>query len=669
MDLSDGTKSPLESVVEEKGMEDKVKKGQEKAKKDVELDTPDGDISLALPPRQLRSRAGSVLRALKLSIAGILIFSGLFLAGAIGLINHGSKSSSSLGVNNGGCSPVPSLSFHHFLLVDRRVAAGLSFTQAKLIDIAWDAVVGQGGRFLHGWLLYRVASQSTSWLLEYSALPYVYQVDMQFSTVSLTALASAIRLACRGQRLRVMLTATWFTFAITYVLGFSTLWSAATSSVVASEAMFRMPDQSLVSLDSSLLQLCWSVDGERALPANKVVLGPKLDSYQKDMLALIVSNSPPMDWNIDTYTGADHDYLNLIACEYGPEAFENINLLTQEQDARTKLSIQFYFNRTLNFSTAMDGTMNLPLTQLPGPDWSALTFVPRFAAIFSTGDAPPTQLFATFPGLRFPGVGEPAPARVVRVDPEKPVDKGDAGRAQSANPAADSRPLTLYPTEYVVDPELAREPRPALVPYNSSLWLNGTMVPLAAPFLNLAVYRGGWVNVSDEDNVDDSTCSMTASILGECACYKGEPLPSGWLSQDRLVCVSSPGYVWGFSSALTAMGLLLELIWAAGCWAVWFDAREHSRLGRRGRGSIGQLRSALELAEAIGRDLGPHAAAYSDGRLRKYLARCPPVGYVVQEKDGTSGYDHVMLVPMPEVDGGSRRRIRFMMRDENRPLG
>ncbi|KAL1881234.1 hypothetical protein Daus18300_001085 [Diaporthe australafricana] len=30
-----------------------------------------------------------------------------------------------------------------------------TFTNAKVIDVAWDTAIGQGGRLLHGWILYR----------------------------------------------------------------------------------------------------------------------------------------------------------------------------------------------------------------------------------------------------------------------------------------------------------------------------------------------------------------------------------------------------------------------------------------------------------------------------------------------------------------------------------
>lgn len=64
--------------------------------------------------------------------------------------------------------------------INLQIARDLSFTRAKLLDLAWDTIVGQGGRFLHGWVLYQVAASQLAWMMEYSSVPYYFQLDSKW---------------------------------------------------------------------------------------------------------------------------------------------------------------------------------------------------------------------------------------------------------------------------------------------------------------------------------------------------------------------------------------------------------------------------------------------------------------------------------------------------------
>ena len=79
-------------------------------------------------------------------------------------------------------------------IIDVRFGGSYTYTQAKLIDVAWDLLVGQGGRLLHAWLLCRyVVSDALVWTMERSAVPYHYYINLSFSTVSLWSLWSLLR--------------------------------------------------------------------------------------------------------------------------------------------------------------------------------------------------------------------------------------------------------------------------------------------------------------------------------------------------------------------------------------------------------------------------------------------------------------------------------------------
>jgi hypothetical protein len=147
--------------------------------------------------------------------------------------------------------------------VNLQLVRNLSFTRAKLLDLGWDTIVGQGGRYLHGWVLYRVAASQLAWMMEYSSVPYHFQLDLLFSTVSLSALWSTIRFLSVKRPARTVFSAVWFLLAISYILAFSSIWSAATGYLNPSIAAYRMPDQAYVTVDSESLRLCLSVDAER----------------------------------------------------------------------------------------------------------------------------------------------------------------------------------------------------------------------------------------------------------------------------------------------------------------------------------------------------------------------------------------------------------------------
>jgi hypothetical protein len=86
------------------------------------------------------------------------------------------------------------------------------------------------------------------------------------------------------------------------------------------------------------------------------------------------------------------------------------------------------------------------------------------------------------------------------------------------------------------------------------------------------------------------------------------------------------------------VGLILEAIWAIGCWVVWLDANVNSQLVKHRRRAGGTVRNVLDLAESVNRDLGTNTCAYGDEELAAALEQCEPVGYSV---DASTGCEHI----------------------------
>lgn len=133
-----------------------------------------GDGGTHLPPRTLTPLTNGqisllvfeLLAVVALTISGI---KGLFMLPDLDLFSVPPMTQ-----DCGGYSvPAVERSFY----INLQIARDLSFTRAKLLDLAWDTVVGQGGRFLHGWLLYQVAAAQLAWMMEYSSVPYYFQLD------------------------------------------------------------------------------------------------------------------------------------------------------------------------------------------------------------------------------------------------------------------------------------------------------------------------------------------------------------------------------------------------------------------------------------------------------------------------------------------------------------
>lgn len=172
-------------------------------------------------------------------------------------------------------------------MIDARFEANFTFGIVRTIDLAWDMVIGQGGRYLHGYILARyVANDVLVWTMERAAVPYHYYVSLSFTTVSWETIWSISKLISRRRDCRTVLSAIALLYTVIYLLVFPTLWSAATGYVTPSEHAYRMPDSAQVTLDSEGLTLCYVVIDQRMNWTNPhVELGPSfidIDKWARD---------------------------------------------------------------------------------------------------------------------------------------------------------------------------------------------------------------------------------------------------------------------------------------------------------------------------------------------------------------------------------------------------
>ena len=182
------------------------------------------------------------------------------------------------------CEGLNATSVGRLFLLDLRVGESYTYLQARAIDISWDLLVGQGGKFLQAWILYYVAMDALVWNLEHATLLYDTVVALTFNSSSIISLPSLFKVLLRKRSWRTVLTMLWLLWATIHVLDFPTLWAAATSYINPTVTMYKMPDDTLVELDSEKLRPCVQIkDGSRIGLEDGVIFQADSfhDSYQK----------------------------------------------------------------------------------------------------------------------------------------------------------------------------------------------------------------------------------------------------------------------------------------------------------------------------------------------------------------------------------------------------
>ena len=178
---------------------------------------------------------------------------------------------------------VPSGSkLQHAFMINLRSAQELSFSGAKMIDVVWDLVIGQGGRLLMAWAAYRVFMDALVSLMETTSVSYDVYSSLVFDTTSLLSTWKATKALVKSGSWRSRVFMFWFCLASFYTLSFPTLMSAATGYVNPSTARYTMDDGTLVTASSAKLTSCISlINGEKIGERNGTVyLGPQARVYQ-----------------------------------------------------------------------------------------------------------------------------------------------------------------------------------------------------------------------------------------------------------------------------------------------------------------------------------------------------------------------------------------------------
>jgi hypothetical protein len=205
--------------------------------------------------------------------------------------------------------------------INIRAVSGLSFAQAKLIDLAWDLGVGHGGRLLHGWILYRIACNTITWSLEHASLPYNFLLSLLFWPDSVYSLWTSLKYLAGKRRPGILVPVVLLTYTIGHVLFYGALFSAMTGYQSVGRAVFAMPDGSWVASDNDTLRFCWSLDSKRLAPVltDDVVLGPKFGSVFQSFSDLDNEEAPGTGKIWDSYhkiAGVmSDDFNNIYSCK------------------------------------------------------------------------------------------------------------------------------------------------------------------------------------------------------------------------------------------------------------------------------------------------------------------------------------------------------------------
>lgn len=174
-----------------------------------------------------------------------------------------------------------------------------------------------------------------------------------------------------------------------------------------------------------------------------------------------------------------------------------------------------------------------------------------------------------------------------------------------------SRPMLAFRTWYELNSTI--NPGPGIVPYNSTFWLNGTEHELQAPFLDMGLGCSQYNNYF--------------TGMGNCICFDGEPVTYDWYHDNNMTCIPPKLYIWGFSSYVTFVGLVLELIWIVlALWVRGYTQWWSSLMKHRQVKTAGLIRNVMEVGPALVRYLDGDEVSL-EGDLAEKLQRCRRIGY------------------------------------------
>jgi hypothetical protein len=144
----------------------------------------------------------------------------------------------------------------------------MTFTQVKVIDIAWDLIIGRGGQMCLAWVNWRVFNEWLVYHLEMYATSYKMYTAVALQTTSLTTLGvMAKEFLCFGERgwMRFFRWLAVFSILIStlYVLAFPTLMGAMTGYITTYEPYMEDFDNNLIEWEQVQPVMAMVEDAQR----------------------------------------------------------------------------------------------------------------------------------------------------------------------------------------------------------------------------------------------------------------------------------------------------------------------------------------------------------------------------------------------------------------------
>lgn len=525
-------------------------------------------------------------------------------------------------VAEGSCNEQFSSPFERRFIMDL-TWGNYSFAMAKTIDIVWDTLIGQFGRLIHGYIMYRhVARKLLICLMEYSSVTYEEFFAVQFTQSLYSGICFIFSRLFRQNRPAVWFLLVGLLYMIIYTILFTTIWGAASGYISPSQRTYHMPNDTYVPLNSPHLSLCWKISTERlGILGDHVEIGPDFsmlepwvsetgrsgawagwDIYnampdEKLDIPQVATGSKPGKPRDVSFTGWERTIWDDIGpAAMGIPIIPSANFQSIFGYAFTRRMLQLVFNTTGVNSVGYNTVLDLPRRNHAMP--VGVTEY-QHNAIEVTHLS---ELASTINFLNFEYVNWTSKSRE------------DEQHLQYFN----TWPILSRPASYILDDSVPNGP--AIIPYNSTLTFNSTIIFLEAPFMDIGY--------------DCSHPYNYFTALGNCVCYDGVPLTTDWYRDENLVCLDSSIYTWGFSSYLVFVGFICELLWILvalwirGYCQWWSRLMKHGRIKR-----AGLIWSILESAEIIKKDLKDINPMEREREIQDRLRSCANICYVADLDD------------------------------------
>ena len=137
----------------------------------------------------------------------------------------------------------------------------LSFTNAKIIDLAFDLVDGRGGQAFLAWIAYRVYTDVLTRLTENGQIRYDLFAAITLHPNDAKTLQTATVSVPSANNLWAKFALVWTILAMLYVLSYPTLVSAATSLVGASTTSVQLHDNATAPITEYVTNAAYSFAG------------------------------------------------------------------------------------------------------------------------------------------------------------------------------------------------------------------------------------------------------------------------------------------------------------------------------------------------------------------------------------------------------------------------